>query len=140
MVSAPAWRPKTAAVCCRLAANRAASVYPLNPLKTIKESSVFQKISRTGKRWAGSAFIMQVLKTEKGTAFHLGLTASRKVGGAVVRNKAKRRLREVVRLLIKERELAGFDMVLIAKAAATSCDFQILREDLQKGLKATGIL
>lgn len=107
-------------------------------LRTLKESAEFQRIARSGKKWAGSAFIMQVLTTDKDHAFRLGLTASRKVGNAVVRNKAKRRLREAVRLLLKEKTLAGFDLVLIAKTAAASCDFGKMREDLEKGLQATG--
>ena len=59
----------------------------------------------------------------------VGYTASRKVGGAVVRNRAKRRLRALVRELVSPR-LAGVDMVLIARASTATLPFTALRADL----------
>lgn len=102
----------------------------------IKASPDFQRIARQGKRWSGPAFIMQILKTAEGSPFRLGLTASKKVGNAVIRNRAKRRLRETVRLFLKNKTLSGFDMVLIAKTAAASHDFKLLNEELECGLVA----
>lgn len=101
----------------------------------IKASPDYQRIARQGQRWTGPAFIMQILKKEGG-GFRLGLTASRKVGNAVTRNRAKRRLREMVRLCLKERELAGFDLVLVARTAAAARDFSEMKDDFAAGLKA----
>lgn len=103
----------------------------------LKASVDFQRLSREGKRWSGPAFIMQSAPSPGG--FRLGLTASRKVGNAVVRNRAKRRLRELVRLFLKEHALSGLDLVLIAKTAAASQDFARLNEDFRKGLAALGV-
>lgn len=101
----------------------------------IKASPDFQRIARNGKRWSGSAFILQVLKIDS-PAFRLGLTASRKVGNAVVRNRAKRRIREMVRLVLKSRTLSGFDLVIICKTAAATHDFALMAADFEKGLIA----
>ncbi len=101
----------------------------------IKASPDFQRIARNGKRWTGSAFILQALKTDT-SIFRLGLTASRKVGNAVVRNRAKRRIREMVRLILKSRTLSGFDLVIICKTAATTHDFALMAADFEKGLIA----
>lgn len=101
----------------------------------IKASPDFQRIARNGKRWTGSAFILQALKTDS-DGFRLGLTASRKVGNAVVRNRAKRRIREMVRLFLKSRTLSGFDLVIICKTAAATHDFSAMAADFEKGLIA----
>ncbi|HYD19703.1 MAG TPA: ribonuclease P protein component [Patescibacteria group bacterium] len=106
----------------------------------IKASPDFQRIARQGRRWSGSAFIMQLLKTDDGSPFRLGLTASRKVGNAVIRNRAKRRLRELVRLQLKLRALAGFDLVIVAKTAAANHDFTAMNTDFETGLRALKVL
>jgi ribonuclease P protein component len=106
---------------------------------TLKASADFQRIAKQGRKWSGAAFIMQVLKSEDVKApFRIGFTVSRRVGNAVQRNRAKRRLREIVRLFLKERAPAGCEMVLIAKTAAGSMDFAALRAEFDRGLVATG--
>lgn len=103
---------------------------------TIKASPDYQRIARQGLKWHGPAFIMQTLKKDDGAPFRLGLTASRRVGNAVVRNRAKRRLREMVRLYVQKFSLSGFDLVLIARTAAATHDFAMMSADFEKGLKA----
>ncbi len=109
---------------------------PAVAVTIIKSSPEFQRIARQGRRWSGPAFIMQILYTTEGETFRLGLTASKKVGNAVIRNRAKRRLREMVRLFVKQKTLKGFDMVLIAKTAAASHDFAAMNEEFICGLGA----
>lgn len=70
-----------------------------------------------------SAFI---LRTDS-EAQRLGLTATRKIGGAVVRNRCRRRLREIFRL--RDRSLlvgVGFDIVLNVRSSVASADYQEL--------------
>ena len=109
-------------------------------VNSLKASSDFQRISRQGKRWTFPAFIMQVLKHENADSpFRLGLTVSRKVGNAVMRNRAKRRLREMVRTSISPDKLKGFDIVLIGKTSAAERDFALMKEDFLQGLEKLGI-
>ena len=83
---------------------------------------------------------MQALRQEATEAsFRLGLTVSRKVGNAVTRNRAKRRLREIVRLYPTPEKLAGWDIVLISRASASERDFELMRQDFMQGLKNLGI-
>ena len=110
----------------------------MSVVPTLKASPEFQRIAREGKRWTCSFFILQLQKRPD-APFRLGLTASRKVGNAVVRNRAKRRLREMVRLLLKEKTLSGFEIVLIAKTAAASADFAQMQSDLRRGLEVLGV-
>lgn len=63
-----------------------------------------------------------------------GFTASRKIGGAVVRNRARRRLKEAVRLYAGPAAKPGFDYVLIARQGTLQRRFADLVEDLRLAL------
>jgi ribonuclease P protein component len=105
----------------------------------LKASSDFQRVGKLGRRWHSAAFILQILRKESADPFRFGLTASRKVGNAVTRNRAKRRLREIIRAFPLPLP-AGVDMVLIAKTAAAQRDFSLMKEDFLKGMKEMGML
>ncbi len=64
----------------------------------------------------------------------IGITVSKKVGGAVVRNRMKRRFRELVRAVLPESGHAGADHVLIGRADGIERDFALLTADLVKAL------
>lgn len=65
----------------------------------------------------------------------VGYTASRKVGNAVVRNRAKRRLRAAAAQVLSNRGRPGTDYVLIARAATAQRPFAALIEDLDMALR-----
>jgi ribonuclease P protein component len=64
----------------------------------------------------------------------VGFTVSRKVGNAVVRNRVRRRLREVARLVIGQAR-ADLDYVLIGRQGALKRDFAVLQQELVEALK-----
>ncbi|HEX9447021.1 MAG TPA: ribonuclease P protein component [Dongiaceae bacterium] len=68
----------------------------------------------------------------------VGFTASRKVGNAVKRNRAKRRLRAAVDLVIEQHGAPGHDVVLIARQSTLTREFPALIQDLTKGLQKLG--
>ena len=68
----------------------------------------------------------------------LGLTASRKVGPAVVRNRVRRRLRAAARELLAELARPGLDVVLIGRAGTAGRPFEELKQDLRRALTRTG--
>jgi ribonuclease P protein component len=68
-------------------------------------------------------------------AVRVGFTVSRKVGNAVVRNRVRRRLREVARLVIPAQARPDLDYVLVGRQAALKRDFDVLRQDLVEALK-----
>lgn len=68
-------------------------------------------------------------------AIRVGFTVSRKVGNAVVRNRVRRRLRELAKLEIPGRARADLDFVLVGRQAALARDFAALRQELHEALK-----
>jgi ribonuclease P protein component len=66
----------------------------------------------------------------------IGFTASRKVGIAVARNRAKRRLRAAVDRVLPSLALKGWDFVLIARTDTLSRDFAVMADDLTRALAA----
>jgi ribonuclease P protein component len=69
-------------------------------------------------------------------ALRVGFTASRKVGNAVARNRAKRRLRAIAAALLPLYGLSGHDYVLVARTATLTRPFSELQEDLKAALAA----
>lgn len=91
----------------------------------------FLRAAARGRKIARPGFVIQVLRTEPDATPRIGFTASRKVGNAVQRNRARRRLRAMVRLELAERAMAGraiagADLVLIARKDTAGIDFAAL--------------
>ena len=95
-------------------------------------------LAAKGRRQAMPGFILQARQRDKGDAVRVGFTCSKKVGNAVARNRAKRRLREIARLVLPESGQPGWDYVLIGRADVTaSRDFAEMLNDLRLALSRT---
>lgn len=80
-------------------------------------------------------FVLLVRQRDDGdAAIRIGYTVTKKIGGAVVRNRMKRRFRELAREFLPQSGIAGADHVLIGREGGVERDFQILRAELQKAL------
>ena len=102
----------------------------------LKNRPDFLKAARA-PRAATGGFILQARKRAPGEAssMRVGFTCSKKVGNAVARNRAKRRLREIARLVLPKAGNADYDYVLIGRAKETAArDFTLLQDELHKAL------
>jgi ribonuclease P protein component len=86
-------------------------------------SREFQHVTRQGRRAASDAFVVLVTLNGTGAGPRLGVTVSRRVGNAVVRNRVKRRIREWFRRE-RARLPAGSRVVVIARKEAVVLSFQ----------------
>ena len=87
-----------------------------------------------GARASAAGFVLQARARGDTGPARVGFTVSRKVGNAVVRNRVRRRLREVVRLAPSERMQRGTDYVLIGRTAALDTAFDRLSADFAGAL------
>lgn len=83
---------------------------------TLKKNHEFRRLYQKGVSAAGAGLVIYCRKNRLGHN-RLGITASTKLGCAVVRNRARRRLREVYRLH-QDQMLQGYDVVLVARRRA----------------------
>ena len=80
-------------------------------------------------------FVLLVRPRDDGdAAMRIGITVSKRVGNAVVRNRMKRRFRELVRAILPESGIAGADHVLIGRPGGIERPFDQLGADLRKAL------
>ena len=81
-------------------------------------------------------FVLQMAPADQpNPTARVGFTVSRKVGNAVVRNRVRRRLREIARMIIPEQARADQDYVLVGRLGAITRDFAVLRQELIEALK-----
>ena len=89
----------------------------------------------TGPRAPAAAFVLQTRARPDTGPPRVGFTVSKKVGNAVERNRARRRLREIVRLSDAARLRPGNDYVLVGRRAALKAPFARLIEDFRQALE-----
>jgi ribonuclease P protein component len=108
----------------------------------LRHRSEFLAAAR-GARVHREPFVLQGLprgEDDRAGKIGLGLTVTKKLGGAVVRNRARRRLRELAREVLVAEAAPGYDYVLIARAETATRDFAALRADMRAALKRLKLL
>jgi ribonuclease P protein component len=107
-------------------------------LGRLKRRAEFVQAAKAGRRAARDSLALQALARSDGET-RLGFTATKKIGNAVARNRAKRRLRAAARLTLGTAPPSGWNLVLIARDATGSCPFPALMADLEGALRKAGV-
>lgn len=98
----------------------------------------FLKVAGTGRKWVTPGLILQALPDGAAAPLRVGFTASRKVGIAVARNRARRRLRAACARVLPLHAAPGHDYVLIARTTTLTRPFAALVGDLEAALRRLG--
>lgn len=101
-------------------------------MESLKKNREFKKVYDNGKSYATRNLVIYVLNYEKGQKNRYGLSVSKKIGNAVVRNKLKRRLREIIREFEKEKDFKGYDIIFIARKPVVRLDYHHLKSDVKR--------
>ena len=109
------------------------TVTPILSFETLRKRAQFLFV-RDGARASRGCLAVEARRRAPSGPVGVGITASRKVGNAVARNRAKRRLREAARKLLPELGLAGVDYVLVARQAVLDAPWAGLLDDLGNAL------
>ena len=131
------------------------------PIGRLRRRREFLRVARGGRKWAAPGLVLQAREAagdrEKAREAagdrdkvreaagdrdqaRIGFTASRKVGNAVARNRAKRRLRAAVGEVMPACAAPGLDYVVIARAATVTRRYADLLADLKTALRRVGAL
>ncbi len=105
---------------------------------TIKKNHEFRRMYSKG-RSAVTPYLVVYCRRSRLDHNRLGVTVSTKLGGAVVRNRARRRLRELFRLA-QPRMKEGYDVVLVARSRAVDAPYQKLSVAFDRALDQLGLL
>lgn len=111
--------------------------FPKN--RRLTQSAEFEQVKRNGRVYRGQFVVLSIVQANDATRFRAGFITSRALGGAVVRNRVRRRLREIVRK--HQRELIdGIWMVTIARAPAARASYEQLEVEWLRLAKRASIL
>ncbi len=111
----------------------------LPPALRMKAAGDFARVRAQGASFPGRFVVLSVLRDAQAMPFRFGLVTSKKVGGAVVRNRIRRRLRQVIQE--EQMQLAeGLLLVIIARWRAPEATVADLCQDFLRTARRAGIL
>jgi ribonuclease P protein component len=105
----------------------------------LKRRAEFLHVAAKGRKTPMPGLVLQVLRRDDDAPARLGFTVTKKVGNAVVRNRARRRLKEAARVLLAEHPVTGVDLVLIGRDGTRKRPFRALQADIARALAKAGI-
>lgn len=105
----------------------------------LTRSTDFKRVRSNGKSYAHPLLVLVITPRETPETTRIGVTASRGIGGAVVRNRAKRLMREAMRPMLAEIQ-SGWDVVAIARTALVSAEFTQIQSALRALLRRARLI
>ena len=104
---------------------------------SLKLNHIFQRLYHT--KGVADGYLVLYARKNRSDANRVGITVSKKLGKAHVRNRTRRRIREVYRMN-EERFLPGWDIVVVARSKAVDAEFSRLTKSYLTLAKKAGIL
>jgi len=109
-------------------------------LDRLKKRADFLRVAALRRKWAAPGLILQAAPATgpQADSVRVGFTVSKKVGNAVARNRAKRRLRAAVDAVFPGQAALGLDYVVIGRRETIDRPYSLLLQDLRAALKRVG--
>jgi len=106
------------------------------PIGRLQKRAEFLR-TRGGRSWTGPSLVLQARRKERDgpDAARFGFTATKRLGSAVRRNRARRRLKEAVKLTAPDHARAGYDYVVIARQGTLTHTFPDIVKELKTALR-----
>lgn len=114
-------------------------VFSMKKELRVKKNKEFQEAFQKGQSFANRQFVVYSLKKEDQDYFRIGLSVSKKIGNAVIRNQIKRYIRQAV-FELSDLLLPGNDYVIIARKPAAEMDFFEVKKSLTHVFKVGKVL
>ncbi|MFD1019408.1 ribonuclease P protein component [Thalassobacillus hwangdonensis] len=105
----------------------------------IKKNEEFQQVFKKGKSFANRQLVLYYMKKDDQSHFRIGLSVSKKIGNAVLRNQIKRYLRQAF-LELEPRIDTRYDLVVIARNPTKNMDFHEMKKSLSHVLYKSRLL
>jgi ribonuclease P protein component len=106
------------------------------PYERLRRRAEYVRVTRARRSSAAAGLVLQICPRQPADGdARVGITVSRKVGNAVRRNRARRRLRAVAEQVMPQHAQAGHDYVMIARQGTADRPFDKLMKDLETALK-----
>lgn len=105
----------------------------------IKKNTEFQQVLQKGVSAANRQFVIYKLKNDDYPYFRIGISVSKKLGKAVLRNRIKRYIREAIREMKEEIDPA-YDLIIIARRQVVDMNYHEAKKSLQHALKVAQVL
>ena len=102
----------------------------------LRKKTDFDAARREGRSWSNRLLVL-IARPNGLEVSRVGFSVGKRIGGAVVRNRVKRRTREATRLVQIQ---SGWDLVLIARKDASSADFSTIQSSVKDLLGRSGVL
>ncbi len=103
-------------------------------MTTLRKRADFLALRQGQRAPTRSCLLLARPSKAAGTGARIGFTVTKKLGGAVIRNRIRRRLRAAARQVFPQFSEAGFDYALIARQAAYDLNFAALLDDMKRAL------
>jgi ribonuclease P protein component len=99
----------------------------------------FSRVYRLGRSAANRQFVVYAMENKRNEKIRVGVSASKKLGGAVVRNRLRRMIKEIARHHIDE-IIRGYDLIVIVRGPAVQMTYQEMEKSLLHAMKRSNLL